>query len=233
MKKKNNRINNKLKDFLKNKELEVGVDEVGRGCLFGRVYAAAVMWNSYDDCSYFKVCDSKKLNKRDLIHSSGCIKTHAIDYGIGYETPRYIETNNILNSSIHSMHKSLDKLVVPVENIIVDGNKFKTWTNDEGTNIQYDCIIKGDSKFKSIAAASIIAKVARDKYIYDIVEQFPELNKYEIAKNKGYGTPAHINALQKYGTTPFHRKTYKIVKDIEFENEYFNKIDQDIINNWL
>ena len=131
------------------------------------------------------------------------------------------------------MHKSLDKLVVPVENIIVDGNKFKPWINSDGDKIQHDCIVKGDAKFKSIAAASILAKVARDKYIYDLVEEFPELNKYEIAKNKGYGTPAHINALQKYGLTPFHRKTYKIVKDIDFENEYFNKINKELLDKWL
>lgn len=185
-----------------------GCDEVGRGSLIGRVYAAVVILP--DDYLNTKIKDSKLLSEKLRDYLDNEIKNISIDYGISYVEQEEIDKINILNASIKAMHKSLDQLNIIPNKILVDGNKFYSYKN-----IPFECIIKGDLKIKQISAASIIAKVARDKYIYEIDKLFPQ---YNWKKNKGYGTKEHINLIKKYGLSPFHRKSF-IIKDL---NNLFN-----------
>lgn len=190
-------------------DIEVGIDEVGRGCLAGRVYAAAVIWPrrmSNDDWHMIK--DSKKLShkKRKIVEEY--IKSTAVDYAIGYVDEQYIDKYNILNASYQAMHNALNNLRVTPEMIIVDGNRFKTYISKDMDFIPHCCVKQGDNKYVSIAAASILAKVARDEYIMDLVKENPKLEKYGWLKNKSYGTKQHMDAIKKYGITQWHRKSF-------------------------
>ena len=190
-------------------EIEAGIDEVGRGCLAGRVYAAAVIWpqRMYND-DWHIIKDSKKLSHKKRKIAEEYIKRNAIDYAIGYVDETYIDKYNILNASHKAMHNALDQLKVTPECIIVDGNRFKPYLNSELNFIPHQCILKGDSHYVSIAAASILAKVARDEYILKLIEDHPELEKYGWTKNKSYGTKQHMEAIRQYGVTQWHRKSF-------------------------
>ena len=198
----------KCVNFMNSFNYIAGCDEVGRGSLIGRVYAAVVILP--DDYLNTKIKDSKLLSEKLRDYLDNEIKNISIDYGISYVEQEEIDKINILNASIKAMHKSLDQLNIIPNKILVDGNKFYSYKN-----IPFECIIKGDLKIKQISAASIIAKVARDKYIYEIDKLFPQ---YNWKKNKGYGTKEHINLIKKYGLSPFHRKSF-IIKDL---NNLFN-----------
>jgi len=197
-----------------NNLIEVGVDEVGRGCLFGRVYAAAVIWNPnlsncFDDIEddINLIRDSKRLSEKKRNYLSEFIKEYALDYSIAYVEHDYIDEHNILKSSIIAMHKALDNLHFDFDKIMVDGNQFKNYY--KGSKLMdHECIIKGDDKIKSISCASIIAKVARDNYIIDLCNENEDLNKYDFKNNKGYGTKKHIEGIEKYGITKLHRKSF-------------------------
>ncbi|MCR8669065.1 ribonuclease HII [Aestuariibaculum sp. M13] len=183
--------------------LECGTDEAGRGCLAGPVTAAAVILPKN-----FKnniLTDSKQLseNKRDLLRP--VVETEALCFGIAHIFQEEIDEINILNASILAMHKSIEQLSPSPEFIIVDGNKFKP-LND----IPYETIVKGDGKYLSIAAASILAKTYRDEYMNKIHEEFP---MYNWKKNKGYPTKEHREAIKKYGVTKYHRKSFRLLPD--------------------
>jgi len=201
----------KLKLFLEANKLEVGVDEVARGCLAGRVYAAAVIWNPYlENIWNIKlpdIKDSKKLKPAKRQEIRQFIEHYAIDWAVGWVGEREIEKINIRNASIKAMHKALDKLIVHPEHILVDGNYFK-----EYQNISHSCIIKGDNKYISIAAASILAKTHRDDYLEDLINNNSELEKYNWRKNSAYGTKNHLKVIKEYGITSYHRKTFGICK---------------------
>lgn len=189
--------------------LEAGIDEAGRGPLFGRVYAAAVILNP--DLTYNEkfVKDSKRLSKKNLLLAEEYVKDVALGWAVGYSTAKRIDEINILQATQEAMHKALDKLVLAPEFLLVDGNYFKPYKN-----IQCNCIISGDDTYFSIAAASILAKTARDKYIYDLCEENPELDeKYGIKSNKGYGAKKHIEGIMKYGIEDEHRRTFGICKN--------------------
>jgi len=186
-----------------NKYIEVGVDEVGRGCLAGTVVAAAVILPL--DFYHDTLTDSKQLSfsQRETIEEE--IKKDAIAWAIGEASIEEIDKINILQASILAMHRALDKifeesLQIP-ELILVDGNRFKPYNF-----IPYQCVVKGDAKFFSIAAASVFAKNYRDKKMIALAQQHPE---YAWESNMGYPTPTHKKAIQKYGLTPYHRKTFK------------------------
>lgn len=178
---------------------ETGTDEAGRGCLAGPVTAAAIILpeNFKNDI----LNDSKLLSekKRELLKP--IIEEQAICYGVTHIYPKKIDEINILNASILAMHKSIDKLTTKPEFIIVDGNRFKPYKK-----IKHECIIKGDSKFLSIAAASVLAKTYRDAYMEKIHKEFP---MYNWKKNKGYPTKEHREAIREYGLTKYHRKSFK------------------------
>ena len=181
--------------------IEAGCDEVGRGCLAGPVVAAAVILDEKFNQNF--VNDSKKLKSKTRIDLDSYIKDHAIDYAIAELPPSFIDKHNILNASIHAMHLALDQLQVRPELILVDGNRFHPYHYTP-----HQCIIKGDSKVLSIAAASIIAKNYRDRLMLQLHDEFPQ---YRWDKNVGYPTKAHRDAIKEYGVTPYHRMSFKLL----------------------
>lgn len=183
--------------------LECGTDEAGRGCLAGPVTAAAVILPLTFESTALN--DSKKLSelKRDLLKP--IIEREAIAFAVSHVFQEEIDAINILNASILAMHQAIKQLNPQPEFIIVDGNRFKPFNN-----IPYDTIIKGDAKYLSIAAASILAKTYRDAYMNTIHEEFP---MYNWKQNKGYPTKQHRDAIRKYGLTKYHRKTFKLLPD--------------------
>ena len=179
--------------------IEAGCDEVGRGCLAGPVVAATVILD--ESFSQNFVNDSKKLKSKTRFYLDEYIKDRAIDYAIAELPPSFIDEHNILNASIHAMHLALDQLKVRPELILVDGNRFHPYHF-----IPHQCIIKGDSKILSIAAASILAKNYRDRLMLQLHKKFPQ---YAWDRNVGYPTKAHREAIREYGTTPHHRMSFK------------------------
>lgn len=183
--------------------IEAGCDEVGRGCLCGPVVAATVILD--ENFKQNLVNDSKKLNFRTRNDLDFYIKDNVKEYAIAKLPPSFIDEHNILNASIHAMHLALDKLILRPELILVDGNRFHPYNF-----IPHECIIKGDSKFLSIAAASILAKNYRDKIMIELHEEFPQ---YGWNKNMGYATKVHREALKKFGPTQHHRKSFRLEYD--------------------
>ncbi len=183
-----------------NNYIEAGCDEVGRGCLCGPVVAAAVILAPNFENEF--VNDSKKLTFKMRNDLDQFIKDNVQEYAIAELPPTFIDEHNILNASIHAMHLALDQLKTRPEFILVDGNKFKPYNF-----IPHECIIKGDSKYLSIACASILAKNYRDKLLIELHEEFPE---YGWNKNMGYATKQHREALNKYGPTIHHRKSFRL-----------------------
>lgn len=209
---KNTKEKLKLKTFYDNSKLEVGIDEAGRGPLFGAVYIGAAILPPGDDFNHSLMRDSKKLSERKRIIAYDYIKENAVDWAVFSYSEKKIDDINILAATLDGMHKVLDKLQVKPEHILVDGNMFKPyWLDDE--IIPYTCIHGGDNKYTPIAAASIIAKVERDKYIENLCDENPTLEEYySIRSNKGYGAKKHIEGIEKYGITKYHRKTFGICK---------------------
>ena len=184
-------------------KLECGTDEAGRGCLAGPVTAAAVILpdNFVNDI----LNDSKLLSEKKRDFLKPIIETNSICFSFSHIFPEKIDKINILNASILAMHKSIEQLKISPGFIIVDGNKFKPFNN-----IPYETIVKGDGKFLSIAAASVLAKTYRDKYMVKIHEEFP---MYNWKQNKGYPTKEHRAAIKKYGVTKYHRKSFRLLPD--------------------
>ncbi|MCH2195119.1 ribonuclease HII [Kordia sp.] len=183
--------------------LEAGTDEAGRGCLAGPVTAAAVILPK--DFSNDILNDSKQLSERKREILRPVIELEAMGFGVAHIFPKEIDTINILNASILGMHKAIDQLSIIPEHIIVDGNKFKPYKE-----IPHQTIIKGDGKYLNIAAASVLAKTYRDAYMEKIHEEFP---MYNWKKNKGYPTVEHREAIKKYGTTKYHRMSFRLLPE--------------------
>jgi len=183
--------------------IEAGCDEVGRGCLSGPVVAAAVILD--ENFEQNLVNDSKKLTFKTRMELDFYIKDNVKSYAIAELPPSFIDEHNILNSSIHAMHKALDKLEIRPELILVDGNKFHPYNF-----IPHQCIIKGDSKILSIAAASILAKNYRDQIMIQLHDEHPE---YGWNTNFGYATKKHQEALIKHGSTKYHRQSFRLKYD--------------------
>jgi ribonuclease HII len=184
-------------------KIEAGCDEAGRGCLAGPVFAAAVILPS--DFSHPDLRDSKKLNYQQRARLYDIIIAFADDYAISKINPKVIDKINILNASIKAMHVALKGLKHPPEFILVDGNRFKPFGK-----IPFECIVKGDDKFYSIAAASVLAKVSRDRYMERQAKKYPQ---YLWHQNKGYPTKAHRNAIMEYGVSPIHRMSFRLLPD--------------------
>ena len=184
-------------------DYECGTDEAGRGCLAGPVTAAAVILPNNFINSVLN--DSKQLSEKKRLLLKSIIETEAISFGVANVYEEKIDTINILNASIKAMHLSISRLKTQPQFIIVDGNKFKPYKN-----IPYKTIIKGDSKYLSIAAASVLAKTYRDLYMEKIHEEFP---MYNWKQNKGYPTKAHRDAIKKYGITKYHRKSFRLLPE--------------------
>jgi len=185
--------------------IEAGCDEVGRGCLSGPVVAAAVILD--ENFNQNMVDDSKKLSFKTRMDLDQYIKDNVKDYAIAELPPGFIDEHNILNASIHAMHQALDKLTIRPEFIVVDGNRFHPYNY-----IPHQCIIKGDSKILSIAAASILAKNYRDKLMMELHHEHPE---YGWDTNFGYATKKHQQALIEFGPTKYHRKSFRLDYSIQ------------------
>lgn len=184
-------------------KVEAGCDEAGRGCLAGSVYAAAVIFP--EDYRNEELNDSKQLTDKRRKQLREIIERDAVAWAVGVVTPEEIDKMNILNASILAMHRALDQLKVRPEAIIVDGNRFKPYQK-----LPHTTIVKGDGKYLSIAAASILAKTYRDDYMNELAKEYPQ---YDWLSNKGYPTKKHREAIQKLGITPFHRKTFNMLGD--------------------
>ena len=204
--------------YLHKNTLEVGLDEAGRGPLFGRVYVAAVILPQ-EDINHEMIKDSKKLSERKRLMVYDYIKDYAIDWVVHYKDEKYIDKHNIFKANYDAMHEAIDKLLVTPEHILVDGNYFKHYSDKDGNYISHTTIVKGDDKYTSIAAASILAKVDRDKYIYKMCDDYPKLDEYySIKSNKGYGAKNHIEGIKKHGITKWHIKSFGLCQSAPLIN---------------
>lgn len=190
-----------LEPYLIKGRIEAGCDEAGRGCLAGPVTAAAVILP--EDFHNELLNDSKQLteHQRDILRP--IIEREAIAWAVAFVSPQEIDEINILKASFIAMHRAIDQLRVPPEALLIDGNRFIKYHN-----LPHSCIVKGDGKMMSIAAASVLAKTHRDEYMYNIAKEYPQ---YAWDKNKGYPTTAHRDAIEKYGPTPHHRMTFRLL----------------------
>jgi len=189
-----------LKPFYKKNQIEVGLDEAGRGCLAGPVVAAAVILPP--NFNHPLLDDSKKLTEKKREALREIIEKEALAYAVAFVDHKKIDEINILNASFLAMHKAIDKIKVKYNFLLIDGNRFKDYKK-----VPHECIVKGDGKYQSIAAASILAKTYRDEYIIKLSKKFPE---YQWQQNKAYPTKKHVDAILKYGITPYHRRSYHI-----------------------
>lgn len=198
-----------LEQFYEKNKIELGLDEAGRGCLFGPVCVAGVIWVNEDPNPDLEIKDSKKMSEKKRKILRKYIESNAIAYNIQFVCSEEIDKINILEASILGMNQCIDEIVKnkKIDTILIDGPQFNFYDG-----IPHVCINGGDNKYKSIAAASILAKTHRDEWIENIVRDNPELEKYGLLKNKGYGTKEHFEAIKKYGITRWHRKTFGICK---------------------
>lgn len=190
-----------LKNYYEQGRVEAGCDEAGRGCLAGSVYAAAVILPP--DYHSERLNDSKKLTARQRYALRQDIERDAVAWAVGVVTPQEIDQINILNASILAMHRALDQLQVRPEAIIVDGNRFKPYRD-----LPHTTIVKGDGKYLSIAAASILAKTYRDDEMARLAQEYPD---YDWQHNMGYPTRKHREAIRQHGVTPYHRRTFNLL----------------------
>jgi Ribonuclease HII len=191
-----------LLPYLEKGRIEAGCDEAGRGCLSGAVFAAAVILPEDFQCEALN--DSKKLTEKMRYELRPLIEREAIAWAVGIVSPQEIDEINILNASFLAMHRAVEQLKVRPEHLLIDGNRFKAYHE-----IPHTCIVKGDGKMLSIAAASVLAKTYRDDYMMRLHEEFPQ---YAWEKNKGYPTKAHRKAIAEHGATPYHRHTFQLLE---------------------
>ena len=196
-----------------------GVDEVARGTFIGPVVAACVVLpKSFPDETYKQIKDSKKLSEKKREFLASYIKDTCITYGVGEVSNEEIDKINILNATMKAMNRAINEAYKKhsFDYLLIDGPNFKGYVppGEDEDMIEYECVLQGDSKYLSIAAASIIAKDYHTKLINKLVEDNPKLMLYDIKKNKGYGTKNHINALKIHGLSEFHRKTFGICKSL-------------------
>lgn len=199
-----------LKPYYYEGMVEVGCDEAGRGCLAGSVYAAAVILPP--DYHNDELNDSKQLTEKRRYALREIIQRDAVAWAVGVVTAEEIDKINILNASILAMHRALDGLKTRPEAIIIDGNRFKPYGD-----LPYTTIVKGDGKYLSIAAASILAKTYRDDYMLKLAEEYPQ---YDWKSNKGYPTKKHREAIKTHGVTPYHRHSFNLYGDTQLSIDF-------------
>ena len=212
-----------LTKFYNENVIEIGVDEAGRGPMFGRVYSAAVVLPNNDEFNYELLKDSKKFSsEKKLLEAYDYVINNALYWSVSWNDEKHIDKMNIRQSTLNCMHKSIKTIIQQLKTthrdilLLIDGNDFKPYmryNNNQYEQIDHVCIKGGDNTYCSIAAASIIAKVERDKYIYDLCEKNTFLQeRYNIKNNKGYGTKKHLDGIKSYGISEWHRKTYGICR---------------------
>jgi ribonuclease HII len=201
--------------FKPDSNVEVGLDEAGRGCLFGRLYVGAVVF-AKDEEDFFDhgaalktIRDSKTLSarKRGILYDY--IEEAALDKAVAFAESTEVDEFNVLQADLRCMHRALDSLTIPVQRILVDGDHWKPWRGPDGRDVEAHTLVDGDASYLSIAAAGILAKVARDEWIAEVCNTHPEWNEYYgLLSNKGYGTAAHMHGIQLHGVTEEHRRSY-------------------------
>lgn len=191
-----------LLPYLEKNHIEAGCDEAGRGWLAGAVFASAVILPP--DFRNELLNDSKQLSEKQRYRLRPVIEKEAVAWAIGIVTPEEIDKINILNASFLAMHRAVEQLAPEPEHLLIDGNRFKPYPG-----IKHTCVIKGDGKYLSIAAASVLAKTYRDDYMQELHKQFPQ---YRWDRNKGYPTKAHRTAIQETGASPYHRMTFQLLE---------------------
>ena len=192
-----------LLPYLDKNRIEAGCDEAGRGCLAGAVFAASVILPPGFVCE--ELNDSKQLTEKQRYKLRVIIEKEALAYAVGIVSPAEIDEINILNASFLAMHRAIEQLSLIPEHLLIDGNRFKKYKN-----IPHTCVVKGDGKFLSIAAASILAKTYRDDYMQQL---HTEYSMYDWNNNKGYPTKKHREGIKKYGATPYHRNTFTLLPE--------------------
>ena len=192
-----------LLPYLEANRIEAGCDEAGRGCLAGSVFAAAVILPP--DFKNDDLNDSKQLSEKKRYALRPVIEQEAIAWAVGIVTPEEIDKINILKASFLAMHRAIDQLQVRPEHLLIDGNRFTPYPD-----IKHTTVVKGDGKYLSIAAASILAKTYRDDYMDELAKEYPD---YHWTENKGYPTKAHREAIRTIGITPYHRKTFTLLPE--------------------
>ncbi len=197
----------KLKSFHRKGRIEAGCDEAGRGCLAGPVFAAAVILPQNFKNDFLD--DSKKLSEKQRDELREIIEKQALAWAVASVDNNEIDEINILNASILAMHRAIEKLKVKPEFLLIDGNKFKKYKN-----IPHECIVKGDGKYLSIAAASVLAKTHRDEFMCNIDKKHPH---YKWKKNKGYPTREHKDAIAEFGITEYHRKSFNMNEQLKMK----------------
>ena len=197
-----------LKPYLNKKEIEAGCDEAGRGCLAGPVFAAAVILPT--NFRHKELNDSKQISESKRKEFREIIEEKALAWAVAKVMAPEIDQVNILNASFLAMHRSVDQLTLKPTSLLIDGNRFNAYQN-----IPHHCIIKGDGKFLSIAAASILAKTYRDEYMEALAEEYPQ---YSWKSNKGYPTKTHREAIRQHGITDYHRKSFRLLP-LEMETQ--------------
>lgn len=193
---------NMLLPYIEVGRCEAGCDEAGRGCLAGAVFAAAVILPP--DFRNELLNDSKQLSEKQRYALRPIIEQEATAWAVGIVSPEEIDRINILNASFLAMHRAIEQLNVPPEHLLIDGNRFKKYRETPHT-----CVVKGDGKYLSIAAASVLAKTYRDDYMLDLHRKYP---MYQWDRNKGYPTKAHREAIRLHGTSPYHRMTFQLLE---------------------
>lgn len=199
-----------LLPYLNADQIEAGCDEAGRGCLAGAVYAAAVILPK--DFRNEQLNDSKQLTEHQRYALRSVIEREALAWAIGIVSPEEIDRINILNASFLAMHRAIDALSLRPQHLLIDGNRFKKYQD-----LPHTTVVKGDGKYLSIAAASILAKTYRDDYMNRLHEEYPV---YGWDKNKGYPTRQHRAAIAAHGTTPYHRMTFNLLGDGQMELDF-------------
>ena len=200
-----------LLPYLNDNLVEAGCDEAGRGCLAGSVFAAAVVLPK--DFRNELLNDSKKLTARQRYLLREVIQKEAVTWAVGIVTPEEIDRINILNASFLAMHRAIEQLSAEPGHLLIDGNRFKKFRD-----IPHTTVVKGDGKYLSIAAASIMAKTFRDDYMEELHREYP---LYDWNHNKGYPTKKHRHAIREYGTTPYHRTTFNLLGDAQLSLDLF------------
>ncbi len=192
-----------LLPYLQAGRLEAGCDEAGRGCLAGPVFAAAVVWDP--NFTHPLINDSKQLKAADRYTARQLIQTHALDWAVASCSPAEIDALNIFRASYQAMHRAIEQLKLKPEQLLIDGKYFIPYES-----YSYDCIIKGDGKYLSIAAAGILAKTYRDDHMEALDQQYPQ---YGWAQNQGYPTKAHRAAIAAFGPSPHHRMSFRLLAE--------------------
>ena len=202
-----------IKKFLNEDDIEVGIDEAGRGPLIGRVYVGAVILDPELELHPW-LNDSKKLTRKKRAIVRDFVEDNATMFAVTYSDEKTIDKINILNATFKAMHEAVDNLGIIPDHLIVDGNRFVPYVSNEGDFIPHTCVKGGDAIYASICAASVLAKEYHDDYIKKLCYEHPELHeKYDLLNNMGYGSQNHMEALQKHGPSKFHRMSFAPCKN--------------------